>query len=182
MTMSNIEQEKTSEKLDNLKPGAELRRATDDLELCRRTFENLGFLDYLNAVNESYLESQGRIEKLKLSISFDLDGEKELNGQRGLGLNKHWPGVSAFLTWEVERKEDLQKNSISITLNYSREYDCYWNSLYACSVENSVIDIRMQVGTSIQRNFWLNPCPELPEYVEDALLTFTTELLDSGFL
>lgn len=178
--MGEIEKKHHDGRLGALRPSAELRGVLSEIENCKDFFERGGIVDYLQSINEFYIEGKGSIKGPVPLISF-IGKENVLDDLGFLNLDTPQGGVEAHIEWEEE--EDNQSKSISVQLLYSGEHNFYSMFLYAGFVEKKSEGDALSTGGSIQRNFWLNPnSSRTSECVDDILLTFAEELLESGIL
>lgn len=178
--MGRKEQEKKVGKLlDPIRPSAELRKAISGLEVCIGTFNRLGIIGFLKAINETYLDNKGEITGPEERIATNLKDNTEPSTvpDRHLDLMDIWLNVDAYLKWKV--KENTNRISATLCHYKSGSYNLI---LYAESIEE-INAQGMKIGSTIQRDFGLTNDIEFHRsLVDDTLLTFTTELLDSGFI
>jgi len=178
--MGEIEKRHHDGRLDALRPSAELRGVLDEIEHCKDFFKKGGLVDYLQSINEFYIKGKGSVKGPIPLIGF-IEKEDVLDDLGFLSLDTPRGGVGAHVEWEEE--EDNRSRSINVQLQYFGKYNCYSMFLYAGFVEKKSEGGALSTGGSIQRDFWLNPSSSrMSEYVDDILLTFTEELLESGIL
>lgn len=169
-----------------LKPNAELRKALDEADKCMAFFNDGKFIDYFQSLNEVYLNNKGNISQGPVTdITTGLSEDMELENQALLELDQAIGSARASLEWEdFEEDRNLRKN-ISMTLGYHSSADCFSLLLFA-STEGKFGEEKegglLKTGTSLQRNFYLNPESNLSKHIDDLLLTFTNELFESGIL
>jgi len=183
MTIAEIEKGGLGRRTGALKPSAELRKSLEEAEKCREYFEREGFIEYLQSVNEVYLGNQGNIVGPRLEITSETEEENRTSDQEFLEMVNPSGGVGASLEWDND-EDGEPKKEIVITLGYSTLNDLYTVSLFSGARQRQKGENNSPInkGRSLQRNFYLNPIPGMSKRIDDLLLTFTEELLESKIL
>jgi len=166
-----------------LKPNAELRKALAEGERSFTFFEEGKYIDYFQSINEVYLKGRGTITGPCNSLNSSLSDDISFKNQLALELEQSHG--AAYISLEWEDLVEITKNQIFVSVSYHESTNCYRLVLFARKereLTQDEVSIPLSRGDEIQRDFWLNPEPVLNKYVDDVLLTFTTELLDSDIL
>lgn len=162
-----------------LKPSIELKRALDEAQACKEVLLEGRFMDWQNSLNESYLNSQGKVTLPESVIWTDLDDKDLSSNLHGFELTQPSGGVLSVLKWGVDLDKGLG-NSVSI--GFFKNSD---NNLFRLVLTGEILEKkseRLYYGKYLQRTFFLNPESDMVEYVDSVLLMFTEELLEAGVL
>lgn len=177
--MKEIAKTEYPAKLGTIKPNAELRESLDNIEKSKKLFEEGDFVGFLQTINEFYFGGDGKIEGPYSFIGSDVDEDK-LDDSSLFNLRNSWGRVLAKLNWEGQ--DGGQSKTVSVDFGYSSKGNVYSIILYAEAFERTVEGGSLAVGKSIQRNFWIMPNAGMQEGIDDMLLTFVEELIESGIL
>lgn len=184
--METIEKRDRLIKPGTLKPSPDLRRSLSAIELCENLFVRGSYIEYLELLNETYLGGQGTVEGPKPYISSDPAENSSLEDKRFIELHESWAGVQATLEWQESVDEAETKQLISLTVSYqsAHGFDNHLVSLYAKSAMTRDNDPSTSIGKSIQRDFMLSTDLHFQDLhiLDDLLLEFTGELLESGMI
>lgn len=164
-----------------LKPTAELRKALDEAETCIQFFEAGNFMDWFQSINEIYLENSGKIDGPKIYLGSKLDDTAESEESDLFEMKAAEGRIATSIKWADIQDTNSTDRVISMSLSHESRYGSLYMSLYAAA-DNKQSNSNMVTGTSVQRDFRLNPESGLSKYVDDLLLTFTNELFDLGIL
>ena len=165
--------------IGSFKPSPQLRGSLEEAKKCQEYFEQEKYIDYLISINKVYLGESGNITSPEIHIDSWLDEGEFAPEEKFLDLGESTRGgVQASLDW-VEGKV---KKHIGIRLSYYNSANCFGLYLLGSIKSRERKGTTVFVGKSISRNFWLNPISRTPKDIDDLLLTFTSELLDSGIL
>ncbi|MFH1792614.1 MAG: hypothetical protein ABH819_03130 [Patescibacteria group bacterium] len=168
----------------HLKPNAELRKALDEADKCMTFFNEGKFIDYFQSLNEVYLDNRGEIVGPATSVG-GFSENTGLENKLLLELEQTTGEVTTTLEWKHSEGERNLRKYICISLYYHNNTDCFELSLFASTdfkFGNEQESGLLNTVTSLQRNFILNPESGLVSYVDDLLLTFTSELFEAGIL
>jgi hypothetical protein len=183
--MSGKEQEKKPEKqLDPIYPNAEIRKTATSLKICKETFQELGLKGFLEAINETYLDNKGKVEGPHESIQIELDSEAIPEIQpSSLALTETSPCVDVFLEWETQGETELAHHISVALFRIGKDIHSSYTLKLSASVKNEKPQ-GLVVGARIERTVRLVGIvfPSHSSLIDDALLTFTTELIDVGII
>jgi hypothetical protein len=164
--------------LGTIVPSVEMRKSLEGAERCKAFFEGLKLVDWLNSINEHYLNGSAEVDGPNLRISSNTSIQDSDDGMdvKSFDLESSWGGLKAELKWG--HGDDNSQGVITISLFYSNRYD--YINLY---LEGGQTRLDTNGSTSsFFRDFMLNPDYIKMDDVDDALLTFTSELIDAGIL
>ena len=177
--MDEIQKKNTSPVIGSFKPSPQLRSSLEEAKKCKEYFQQEKYTDYLISINNIYLNASGKINGPEISINSWVDEGALATEGEFLDLSSTAKGeASAYIDWE----EGKLKKHIGITLSYSTQYDAFSLALNGSKKSKERRGTKFFVGKSIYRMFWLNPAQRMSKDIDDLLLTFTSELLDSGIL
>lgn len=167
-----------SQNLGAIVPSVEMRKSVEGAERCKAFFEGFKLMDWLNSINEHYLNGSAKVDGPNFRIASTTPSPNLDDGAdvESFDLESSWGGIKTMLKWK-NGSDDLQK-TVTMSLFYSNKFDYF--SLHL-EVEQTHLDTNG--GTSsFFRAFTLNPGYIKMDDVDDALLTFTGELIDAGIL
>lgn len=183
MAITETEKIDSGGRIGALRPSAELRQSLEEAERCKEYFEREGFIEYLKSVNEVYLENRGSIVGPRLEICSGIKGENRIEDSEFLEMVNSGGGMETSLEWDRDESEKPKK-SISVQLNYITKNNLYTMYLSSgiCEKQKGKTNSLLFKGRTLQRNFYLNPVSGMSKRIDDLLLTFTEELLESKIL
>lgn len=175
----------------NIKPTVELRESLEEIEKCKKFFEQGGFIDYLNSVNQCYLENQGKVvgpeSIITDNVESDNSDDSEMIELSDFVLPQGWgrarAGIVSSLEWQRAVGTKIIEGRISMNLYHKGDnYNFFWLLLYAAYGEKSSEESPILNGRYKRKAFSLNSRSVRSQDVDNLLLAFTSELLGAKIL
>lgn len=168
----------SNSKTGNIVLSVEMRKSIEGAEKCKAFFDELKLIDWLNSVNEHYLSGNAKIDGPNYRIASgipasnaDAEGDVKL-----FELELSWGGIKTELKWDCNNSGS--QSVITVWLVYSDDNDVFQLHLEGERPSSNADQSKM----SFFRVFLLNPGYIRMGDIDDALLTFTGELVDCGIL
>lgn len=173
--MKEIEQRRNLALSSFVRPSAELKSSVDEINKSLDIANTLHIREYLDVINQEYLEGKGTITGPRDYISSDLIPKNTDDESRDVVLRNSYGGVN----FELHFGESLE-NLLQIDVNYRGMYN--WIDFTTYARYNAHRESNVTINSTLTRGFYINIDNRLESTVESLLLAFTEELIEGGII